>query len=69
MLGLAGQRLTLEQIWAVAEGEESQLTEDARGRMQAAREIVERIVSEGRVVYGVNTGFGKLSDTRFRRTN
>jgi histidine ammonia-lyase len=62
MLGLAGQRLTLEQICAVAGGEEAQLTEDARGHMQAAREIVERIVAEGRVVYGVNTGFGKLSD-------
>jgi histidine ammonia-lyase len=30
--------------------------------LEAARELVERIVAEERVVYGVNTGFGKLSD-------
>jgi histidine ammonia-lyase len=30
--------------------------------MGASRRVVERIIAESRVVYGVNTGFGKLSD-------
>jgi histidine ammonia-lyase len=30
--------------------------------MQASRDLVEVLIRQGRVVYGVNTGFGKLSD-------
>src|SRR5437588_11424864 len=63
MLELDGQQLTLEQVARVARGEESvTLAASARGRMEASRGVVERIVAESRVVYGVNTGFGKLSD-------
>src|SRR5215212_12188721 len=63
MLELDGQRLTLGEVARVARGEESvSLAAAARGRMEAARAAVERIVAESRVVYGVNTGFGKLSD-------
>ena len=29
-----------------------------------SRETVERAVLEGRTIYGINTGFGKLSETR-----
>jgi len=29
---------------------------------KTSRRVVEKIVAEGRIVYGVNTGFGKLSD-------
>jgi len=35
-----------------------------RERLRRARETVDRIVAEGRVVYGVNTGFGLLASTR-----
>jgi histidine ammonia-lyase len=38
------------------------IPEGARERMDRSRAIVEQIVSEGRTVYGVNTGFGALSD-------
>ena len=63
MLKLDGQRLTLEQIDAVARGSlRVTLADGARERIQAARSIVEEITSSGQVVYGVNTGFGKLSD-------
>ena len=40
------------------------LSAEARARCQASRAIVEQIVAENRAVYGVNTGFGKLSDLR-----
>src|SRR5258708_31842835 len=63
MLELDGQRLTLQQIAAVARGEDQvSLADSARTRATVARSVVERIVAEGRTVYGVNTGFGKLSD-------
>jgi len=65
MIQLRGQRLTLEQIAAVAYGREQvALADDARTRMEQSRRVVEKIVSENRTVYGVNTGFGKLSDVR-----
>ncbi|MDP9440309.1 MAG: aromatic amino acid lyase, partial [Actinomycetota bacterium] len=38
--------------------------DEARGRIRAARRHVERISSGGRAVYGVNTGFGALANTR-----
>src|SRR5436309_1203489 len=63
MLELDGQQLTLEEVARVAQGEEQvSLAASARERMEASRRVVERIVAESRVVYGVNTGFGKLSD-------
>ena len=65
MIQLRGQTLTLEQIAAVANGDEHvALADDARNRMEQSRRVVEKIVSENRTVYGVNTGFGKLSDVR-----
>ena len=63
MLELDGQPLTLEEVARVARGAgEVSLAAAARARVEAARAAVERIVAESRVVYGVNTGFGKLSD-------
>jgi len=63
MLELSGQRLTLAEIANVAMGRERVvLSEEARARVEESRRVVERIVAEGRTVYGVNTGFGKLSD-------
>jgi histidine ammonia-lyase len=63
MLELDGQRLTLEEVARVARGDGSvSLAASARERMGASRRVVERIIAESRVVYGVNTGFGKLSD-------
>src|SRR5882762_7124796 len=65
MLKLSGQVLTLEQIAAVANGREQvALAADARSRMEQSRRVVEKIVEENRAVYGINTGFGKLSDVR-----
>jgi histidine ammonia-lyase len=65
MLELRGQPLTLEQIAAIANGREQvALAAEARARCEASRAVVERIVEQNRTVYGVNTGFGKLSDVR-----
>src|SRR6266849_10853922 len=68
MIHLRGQRLTLDQIADVATGREQvTLSDEARAKIEASRRVVEKIVEENRTVYGVNTGFGKLSDVRIER--
>ncbi len=68
MLELAGQPLTLEQIDAVANGElEVSLAASARESVRASRAVIDAVLREGRVVYGVNTGFGKLSEVHISR--
>lgn len=70
MLEINGQQLTLQQIIDVAHGrEEVGLGDKARVRVQQARDVVQNIVDEGRTVYGVNTGFGKLSDVSIDRAD
>jgi histidine ammonia-lyase len=60
---LTGDDLSLEDVWAVAvEGRPAgPLSDDARGRMEAAREVVERAAHGAHEhTYGVNTGFGRF---------
>ena len=63
MLELSGQSLSIEQIAAVAAGRLNvELSAGAAERIAASRAQVDRVIAEGRIVYGINTGFGKLSD-------
>jgi histidine ammonia-lyase len=59
---LDGQSLSLEDVSAVASGASVSLAASARERMRQTRAVVDAIVARGDVVYGVTTGFGKLSD-------
>ncbi|MEY2733299.1 MAG: hypothetical protein RL340_358 [Gemmatimonadota bacterium] len=60
---LTGDALTVADLLAVAEGGRPvALAPAARARMQATRDVVEGIAARGDAVYGVTTGFGKLSD-------
>src|SRR6266566_661634 len=64
---LDGQALTLVEIAAVAFGDAPvQIAPSARPRILASRKVVEDIIQRDAVVYGVTTGFGKLSDVRIR---
>ena len=56
--------VTLAELRAVWEGAPVALAEEAWGALAAASESVERILASGRTVYGVNTGFGLLAQTR-----
>ena len=70
MLQLNGQQLTLQQIVDVAQGREQvTLAAEARARVEQSRGVVQDIVTQGRTVYGVNTGFGKLSDVSIDRSD
>ena len=60
---LTGADLTIADVEAVARhGAAAALDVHARARMQEARDVIERLVAEGAVVYGVTTGFGALAD-------
>jgi histidine ammonia-lyase len=60
---LDGRSLTIADVEAVARGDRRvALADDARARMLRAHEHVDRIVRDRSVVYGVTTGFGKLSE-------
>jgi histidine ammonia-lyase len=62
---LNGEQISLVQLAAVALGGESvRISPLARSRILASRKVIEQIVARDVVVYGVNTGFGKLSDFR-----
>jgi histidine ammonia-lyase len=55
--------LTLEQIAGLASGKlMPSLHHDARRRMEASRAVVENQLRQDKVIYGLNTGFGKLAD-------
>ena len=62
MIEIDGASLTLEQVEAVADGDEVALAPSTRDRIDRARRFVEEIIAGGRVIYGINTGFGALSD-------
>ncbi|HET9425416.1 MAG TPA: histidine ammonia-lyase [Gemmatimonadaceae bacterium] len=58
-----GNSLRIEDVIAVARHYAPvALSKAARERAGAARRTIDRLVAEGAVVYGVTTGFGKLSD-------
>src|SRR6266436_7678363 len=65
---LHGQKLTLTKIATVALGDTPvKVSSSACPRVLASRKIIENIVARDVVVYGVSTGFGKLSDVRIPR--
>jgi histidine ammonia-lyase len=68
MIALDGMSLTLDAVAAVARGfAPVTLTPAARERVRAARAVVERRAAADAPAYGVNTGFGSLSDVRVPR--
>ncbi|WML49877.1 histidine ammonia-lyase [Neobacillus sp. PS3-34] len=63
MVVLTGQTLNLEQVKEVIfHNKKIHASLESMEAVQRSREAVERIVAEKKVVYGINTGFGKFSD-------
>jgi len=63
MVLLDGRSLTVDEVFSVASaGAPVRLAPEARARMDRTRAIVDGIVTRKEVVYGVTTGFGKLSE-------
>jgi histidine ammonia-lyase len=61
---LTGADLSIGDVEAVARHDALvHLDDAARGRMTEARDVIDALVAEGAVVYGVTTGFGDLATT------
>jgi len=68
MLHIDGDTLTVDEAYAVAvERLRVGLSARARERMLRTRAVVDDIVSRDAAVYGVTTGFGKLSEVAIPR--
>lgn len=65
MVELDGVSLTLEALERVARGHEPMaLADRARGRVRAARALVDHHAAGDAAVYGINTGFGSLAEVK-----
>jgi len=61
MIYINGESLTIEDVISVSrEYLPVVLSPEAHLKMEASRNYIEQIISEGSTVYGVNTGLGKL---------
>ena len=63
---LDGKSLTIEEVYEIANAKlgeiKVELAPKAIEAMKASREYVDNIVESGEPVYGINTGFGALSN-------
>ncbi len=65
MIKLTGESLTIPLLVKVARFHEPvSIDKNAMKVVQKSRSVVENMVKHGQTVYGVNTGFGKLSNER-----
>ena len=57
-------KLTLEDLINVTRnGYEVKISDEAKEKVAIARNLVEDYIKEGKISYGITTGFGKFSDT------
>src|SRR3954447_22413283 len=63
-LKLNPENVTLDQVRDLWSGADARLDDASMERIAAAAASVDRIVAGGETVYGVNTGFGSLANTR-----
>ncbi|MCA9952663.1 MAG: histidine ammonia-lyase, partial [Anaerolineales bacterium] len=61
-LKISGDKLKIDDVVAVVEGRPVTLDPAVIPQIQRARAAVEQLVREGRVVYGITTGFGRFKD-------
>ena len=60
---LDGQSLTLEKlICTIRDGKKVMLSKTAEVKVVQARQTIENALQSNRVIYGINTGFGALSE-------
>ncbi|MCC6277042.1 MAG: histidine ammonia-lyase [Oligoflexia bacterium] len=66
---LDGNSIDLAQLWEVSQGQKKlELDPKARELMKQSRTYIEKRLSSGEVIYGVNTGFGALSSVRINES-
>ena len=61
---LNGNELTINDLYRIAfEGKIVKLSQHSIEKILACRKMVEDKISEGEIVYGINTGIGEFSET------
>jgi histidine ammonia-lyase len=61
MVSISGEKLTIEDIVAVARNNEKvTIPQEVKEKVVRCRQILEELVKEKKIVYGVTTGFGAL---------
>ncbi|XP_066935893.1 histidine ammonia-lyase-like [Clytia hemisphaerica] len=62
ILNIDGNTLTSDNLVKCGKGEyKLQLTKESQQKVKNARDLIDNIVAEKRVVYGINTGFGSFA--------
>ena len=63
---IIGKELSLEEVFAVATDEKIEVTIDEKAilKIKKNRALVDNILKQDKPVYGINTGFGSLSDVK-----
>lgn len=70
MIELTGTTLTIKQLKRICFKNESiRIAEESVERVKASRRAVERMITENKNIYGINTGFGKFSDVTIDEKN
>lgn len=65
---LLGEDLSLREIEQIVSHKKNvQLSPMAKERIKRNRDVVEKMIANQTVMYGINTGFGKFSDIRIAR--
>ncbi|MFN2136988.1 MAG: histidine ammonia-lyase [Candidatus Promineifilaceae bacterium] len=59
---VSGHSLTVDDVVQVARGRPVELDPACLPSLRRSREAVEQIVAEGRIAYGITTGFGRFKD-------
>lgn len=66
-----GSNLKIAQIFNVARGNENsisvKLSEESLSLLQKSKDYVNKVVENAKPVYGINTGFGALSDVHIKK--
>ncbi len=64
MVRLDGQSLDLDGFERIARGETVEIEDSVWPVVEKSRRVVEDLLASGQTLYGINTGFGKLSSER-----
>ena len=60
---LNGKNLNVQDLVSITrEARKVSISEEALKIVQTSRDLVDKLLKEGRPMYGINTGFGKFSD-------
>ena len=67
---LDGESLTPEDLYSCGSGDvEIKFSDETVEKIKKSRKVIDDIVESGKVVYGVNTGFGKFADVVINKSD